>query len=57
MEYQKIISLLDTKSDNNLRFITRKWVEVHDQSNKIYNTHQQIRFTTSMLLLFIMQIP
>ena len=30
MEYQKIINLLDTKSNNNLRFITRKWVEVQD---------------------------
>ena len=30
MEYQIIINLLDTKSDNNLRFITRKWVEVQD---------------------------
>ena len=49
MEYQKIINLLDTKSDDNLKFMTRKWVEGHDQSNKIYNTNQQIRFKTSML--------
>ena len=48
MEYQKTINLLDTKSDNNLRFISRKQVEGHDQYNKIYNTNQQIRFKTSM---------
>ena len=28
MEYQKITSLLDTKFDNVLRFITKKWTEV-----------------------------
>ena len=29
MEYQKIINLLDTKSDNVPTFITKKWIEVH----------------------------
>ena len=32
MEYQKITSLLGTTSDNVPRFITKKWIEVHDQS-------------------------
>ena len=32
MEYQIIINLLDTTSDNVPRFITKKWIEVHDQS-------------------------
>ena len=32
MEYQKITNLLDTTLDNMARFITKKWVEVHDQS-------------------------
>ena len=33
MEFQKIISLLDTTSDNKdlPRFASRKWVEVYDQ--------------------------
>ena len=31
------------------RFITKKWIEVCDQSGKIYNTNKQIRFKTSML--------
>ena len=49
MEYQKIINLLDTTSDNVPRFITKKWIEVHDQSGGSYNTNKQIRFKTSML--------
>ena len=32
MEYQKIINLLDATLDEVHRFITKKWVEVHDQS-------------------------
>ena len=43
-EYQKIINLLDTTSDNIPRFITKKWIEVHDQSRKIYRTNKPIRF-------------
>ena len=34
MEYQKTANLLDTTSDNIPRFITKKWVEVHDQSGR-----------------------
>ena len=32
MECQNIINLPDTTSDNFPRFITKKWIEVHDQS-------------------------
>ena len=37
MEFQKIINLLDTTSDNKdlPRFVTKKWIEVYDQSEKI----------------------
>ena len=49
MEYRKIINLLDTSSNNVPRFNTQKWIEVHDQSGKIYNTNKQGRFKTSML--------
>ena len=52
MEYQKIINLLDTISDNVPRFITKKWIEVHDQSVSAedrYKPSKQIRFKTSML--------
>ena len=52
MEYQKITSLLGTTSDNVPRFITKKWIEVHDQSGNAedrYSPSKQIRFKTSML--------
>ena len=52
MEYQKITSLLDNTSDKVPRFITRIWIEVHDQSGTTenrYNPNKQIRFKTSML--------
>ena len=32
MEYQKFTKLLGTTSDEVPRFITKKWVEVYDQS-------------------------
>ena len=31
MEYQKITNLLDIASDCLPRFITKKWIDVHDQ--------------------------
>ena len=49
MEYQKITDLLGNIPDKVLRFITKKWIEVHDQSEEIYNTSKQIRFKTPML--------
>ena len=52
MEYQKITNLLDTTPDNVPRFITKKWVEVHDQSGSAEDRckpSKQIRFKTSML--------
>ena len=52
MEYQKITNLLGTKIDEVPRFITKKQVEVHDQSGSAddrYKPSKQIRFKTSML--------
>ena len=49
MEYQKITNLLGNMPDKVPRFITKKWIKVHDQSGEIYNTNTQIRFKTSML--------
>ena len=49
MEYQKITNLLGNTSDKVPRFITKKWIEVSDQSGGTYNVNKQIRFTTSML--------
>ena len=36
MEYQKIENFVDTTSDNNdlPKFVTKKWIEVYDQSQK-----------------------
>ena len=53
MEIQKIIHLLDVASDNKdlpkERFVTKKWIEVYDQSQKNYNTNKEIRIKTSIL--------
>ena len=52
MEYQKIINLLGTTPDEVSKFITKKWIEVRDQSGNAedrYKPSKQIRFKTSML--------
>ena len=51
MEFQKITNFLDTNSDNKdlPRFVTEKWIEVYDQSEKNYNLNKEIRIKTSML--------
>ena len=49
MEYQKITDLLGNIPDKVPRFITKKWIEVHDQSSEIYSANKQIRFKASML--------
>ena len=49
MEYQRIRNLLGNIPDKVPRFLTKKWIEVHDQSGGIYNTNKQIRFKTSIL--------
>ena len=52
MEHQKITNLLVTPSNNVPRFITKKWIEVHDQSSHAedrYKPSKEMRFKTSML--------
>ena len=52
MEYQKITNLLGRTIDEIPRFITKKWVEVHDQSGSTddrYKPNKQVRFKTSIL--------
>ena len=44
--------MLGTTSDNVPRFITKIWIEVHDQSGNAedrYKPNKQIRFKTSVL--------
>ena len=51
MEFQKIVHFLDTTSDDKdlPRFVTKKWIEVYDQSGGNYNVNKEIRIKTSML--------
>ena len=52
MEFQKIVNLLDTTSDDKdlPRFVTKKWIEVYDQSGgENYNVNKEIRIKTPML--------
>ena len=46
----KIINLLDTTSDDKdlPMFVTKKWTEVYDQSEKNYNINKEIRVKTPM---------
>ena len=51
MEFQKIVNLFDTTFDDKdlPRFVTKKWIEVYDQSEKNYNVNKEIRIKTPML--------
>ena len=51
MEFQKITNFLDITSDNKdlPKFVTKKWVEVYDQSQGNGSINKEIRIKTSML--------
>ena len=51
MEFQKIANFLDTNSDDKdlPRYVTKKWIEVSDQSGGKYNFNKEMRIKTSML--------
>ena len=51
MEFQKIVNFIGTTSDNKdlPTFVTKKWIEVHDQPEGNYNVNKEIRIKTSML--------
>ena len=51
MEFQKTVNFLDTTFDDKdlPRFVTKKWIEVYDQSEGNYNANKEIRIKTSML--------
>ena len=51
MEFQKIVNFIDTTSDNKdlPKFVTKKWIEVYDQSQGNYNINKEIRIKISML--------
>ena len=51
MEFQKITNVLDITSDDKKlpRFVSKKWLEVYDQSGRNYKANKEIRTKTSML--------
>ena len=51
MEFQKITNFLDITFDNKdlPKFVTKKWIEVCDQSEGNYNVNKEIRIKTPML--------
>ena len=51
MQFQKIVNFLDITSDNKdlTKFVTKKWIEVYDQSEGNYNVNKEIRIKTSTL--------
>ena len=51
MEFQKIVNFLDTTSDDKdlAKFVTKKWVEVYDQSQENCDVNKEIRIKASML--------
>ena len=46
MEYQKLINLLDNKSNQPSKFKTKNWVKINDESR---GTHEEVKFKTSVL--------
>ena len=51
IEFQKIVNFLDTTSDDKdlLRFVTKKWIEVYDQSKGNHNVNKETRIKASMI--------
>ena len=49
MEYQKIVNLLNDRSNNPSNFRTRNWVEVNDEARGTYSHNKQIKCKTSVL--------
>ena len=51
MEFQKIVNFLDATSDNKglPKFVTKKWIDVYDQSQGNYDVNKEIRIKASML--------
>ena len=51
MEFQKIVNFLDAISGNKdlPKFVTKKWIEVYDQSQENYDVNKEISIKTSML--------
>ena len=51
IEFQKIENFIDIALDDkdSPRFVTKKWIEVYDQSGEDYNVNKEIKIKTSVL--------
>ena len=49
MEYQKIRKLFNDITNEPLKFRTRNWVEINDESQGTYSAYSDIKFKTSMI--------
>ena len=51
MDFQKITNILDINSNNKdlPKFVSKKQIEVYDQSERNYDVNKEIRIKTSML--------
>ena len=49
MEYQKVINLLDNKSNQPSKFSIKNWVEITDDERGTYTTNSQIKFNGTIL--------
>ena len=49
MEYQKVINLLDNKTNPSSRFKTKNLFKINDDSWETYNSNSQIKFESLML--------
>ena len=61
MEYLKILNLLDSGAALNTssqpsKFRTKNWVEITDESRAIYAVNKQIKFKTSMLIVYVVTL-
>ena len=48
MEFQKICFDINSDDKDLPRFVTKKWIEVYDQSEKNYSVNKEIRIKTPM---------
>ena len=49
MAHQNIINLIDNTPNQLSNFRTKNWIEISDQSRRVYNINSDIRFKTTML--------
>ena len=49
MEYQKIINFLHNAPNQPTKFRIKKWIEINNESQGMYNKYNQLRCKTSVL--------